>query len=93
MLISQLSKATADAMSRTPAEWDQWVGAMSDDEKLLVAKELAGLVQTGVMLRAYIDQRQLHYGHDAAVKVANSQLASVRKAMGYSYPEAGQFNF
>lgn len=81
-------------LTSPPATWDKTVTSLSDNEKADLFSELDAMAQRSAMLAAYIALRiNTDNGHDAAVKAANKKLAQVRKALGYTYPESGCFNF
>lgn len=60
--------------------------------------ELDALSQRAAMLAEYIEARRGLDGcgekdHADAVILCNKRLRAVRKALGYSYPQSGEFNF
>jgi len=48
---------------------------------------------TLTMMAEYLYQVRGGSSHEQAVKAANAKRRAVRKAIGYSYPESGEFTF
>lgn len=87
-------------LERPPAEWSQAtcyeMESKTDYQKL--CRELDGLACNAAMLSAYLETRMGvvctgQKPHEDAVKDANKRLVKIRRALGFSYPESGMFEF
>jgi len=75
-----------------PVNWEQAVGLLSPEEQAHIENVLSGLAQRAAFLAEYLTVRHMGGGNKQAVKRANMVLRGVRRALGYSYPAAQQFN-
>lgn len=87
-------------LTTPPAKWSQalcykrWQAQSWHD----LAGDLDFIVQRAAMLAEYIATRKGMDGtgtreHAEAMKAANKLLVKIRRALGYTYPERGTFNF
>lgn len=77
-----------------PAHWDYMLSQVEQIKALEAIKESDEVIQRLALIRGYLEGRCLfNKSHCAAVKDGNKALVSVRRMLGYAYPELGQFSF
>lgn len=87
-------------LERPPAEWSQAIcyEKESKTDYEVLCHHLESLACDAAMLSAYFETRMGVTGvgpksHEVAVKAANKRLVKIRRALGFSYPEMGEFEF
>jgi hypothetical protein len=76
-----------------PASYEATIDAMSGDERLALATKIGDTLRRSAFAYGYVINRRpinglTDRGHAKSVKHANTLIKEVRKAMGYSDPDA-----
>lgn len=84
-------------------EWEKKVQIMRPGLAHQHIQELDSVIERAVLLREYLSEWRdathepkigaTSFSHDRAVKKANRTRAAVRKALRYTYPDAGEVSW
>ncbi len=95
---TKTEKKIKNLLNTAPTLWDCSVTGDPRQDWQEIERQLQETAIRAAMLAAYISERAGTYGcgaqpHKDAVKEANKTRAKVRKALGFSIPDAGSFTF
>ncbi len=81
-----------------PVKWDKAAQKINESDVQEIVSVLEHMATRAARLAEYLDTRCGGTGcgkqsHEDSVKAANKKLVEVRRAIGYSYPQAGVFTF
>lgn len=97
-----MSRNSYDAACRllgmAPKDWNQAAEIMSPSFASDVERELDQIAVTAAMCAAYVSKRRGTDGsgshdHSDAVKTAMARRRKIRRSLGFTYPERGEFTF
>lgn len=78
-------------MDTAPTHWEALPDTVRREAIAEHVSNMQAMIQCATLLSVYLDERtDMGASHGQAVRRANSARRKVRKALGYSYPAAGE---
>ena len=79
-------------LEMAPKDWPQAQQLLSPDDSADIYAQLNQVALRAAFLTEYLERMGMGVGHEEAVRLANTRLRDVRRALGYTYPAAQQYN-